>query len=38
MLEKTNDFLSKVLLAYLQKQIQQLDLQENQKLLWLINY
>jgi hypothetical protein len=34
-LETTKDFVRKVLFAYLHKQIQQLDLQENQKLVWL---
>jgi hypothetical protein len=37
MLETTKDFVYKVLLAYLHKWIQQLDLQANQKLVWLIN-
>jgi hypothetical protein len=36
-LETTKDFVRKVLLAYLHKQIQQFNLQENQKLVWLIN-
>jgi hypothetical protein len=33
----TKDLVHKVLLAYLHKQIQQLDLQANQKLVWLID-
>ncbi len=37
MVQTTKDFVHKVLLAYLHKQIQQLDLQANQKLVWLIN-
>jgi hypothetical protein len=36
-LETMNDFFGKVLLAYLHKQIQQFDLQRNQKLVWLID-
>jgi hypothetical protein len=37
MLKTMKDFVRKLLLAYLHKQIQQLDLQANQKLVWLIN-
>jgi hypothetical protein len=37
-LEIMKDFVHKLLLAYLHKQIQQLDLQANQKPVWLIDY
>ncbi len=37
MLKTMKDFVRKLLLAYLHKQIQQLDLQANQKLVWLID-
>jgi hypothetical protein len=36
-LETKKDFVHMVLLTYLHKQIQQLNLQTNQKLVWLIN-